>query len=496
VSEWKNKLYFGDNLKIMKDYIPDESVNLIYLDPPFKSNATYNILFEEKNGTKSRAQITAFEDTWHWGIESESEYKELVETGPKGVADLMQSMRGFLGANDMMAYLVMMAIRLLEMKRVLKETGSIYLHCDPTASHYLKLVMDAVFGADNFKNEIIWHYRKWPSGNRQFQRNHDVVFFYSKTDAKERIFNQVDLMERAPSTQKRFGKAKIISGYDENGNRLPSQMDHKASAGVPRDDVWDIGRVPPVKQLFPTQKPNPLLSRIIRGSSNEGDTVLDPFCGCGTTISEAEELHRRWIGIDITYLAIIVMKRRLEDSFDKNLSPYEVIGEPKDLKSAEFLAKEDPYQFEWWAIDLIEGRPAQDKRKGADRGIDGIKNFHDDNTGKTKKVIIQVKSGHVGPNYIRDLKGVLEREKAQIGAFITLQEPTKPMIKEAATAGFYDPPEVYKQHYPEERYPKIQILTIKELFGGKQLDYPRRGKETTFKQAEKKKKEGKHKELF
>ena len=181
--DWKNQLYFGNNLGIMRDYIPDESVDLIYLDPPFNSKASYNVLFQEKDGESSRAQITAFEDTWHWGLESEEAFHEIITQGPKRLSDLIEAMRSFLGSNDMMAYLVMMAIRLLEMHRVLKPTGSIYLHCDPTASHYLKLVMDAIIGHKQFQNEIVWLYTSGGKSSRRFQRKHDTIFFYSKSSS-------------------------------------------------------------------------------------------------------------------------------------------------------------------------------------------------------------------------------------------------------------------------------------------------------------------------
>ncbi|MDD3579828.1 MAG: DNA methyltransferase, partial [Desulfobacca sp.] len=335
-SEWKNKLYFGDNLDILREYIQTESVDLIYLDPPFNSQATYNILFAEKSGEQSAAQITAFEDTWHWGLEAERAYHEVVTLGPRKLADLLQALRSFLGSNDMMAYLTMMAIRLDELHRVLKPTGSIYLHCDPTASHYLKLLMDAIFSPASFCNEIIWHYRKWPTGKYIFQRNHDVILFYSRSSSKKRAFNQL-YMARALSTLKRFGKSKIISGYDDSGQRIPSKVDESESVGVRQDDVWEIGRVPPIKQLFPTQKPELLLERIIKASSNEGDILLDPFCGCGTAVVVAERLNRHWLGIDITHLAITLIKKRLQDTFGPELTPYAEIGAPEDYPSAEAL---------------------------------------------------------------------------------------------------------------------------------------------------------------
>jgi len=465
--DWKNKLYYGDNLKILRE-LPSESVDLIYLDPPFNSKANYNVLFREKNGTVPAAQVRAFKDFWHW-VEAAETYHEMVTRGPKRVADLLQALRGFLGENDMLAYITMMAPRVVELRRILKPNGTIYLHCDPTASHYLKFLLDAIFGPTCFLNEIVWHYRKWATGKHTFQRNHDVIFLYSKSDSRHRVFNQL-FMERAPSTLKRFGTARIISGYDENGRRLPSRTESEHSKGVRQDDVWDIGRVPPIKQLFPTEKPEPLLERIISASSNEGDIVLDPFCGCGTTVAVAERLKRRWIGIDITHLAIALMKHRLEDTFGDELSPYEINGVPEDLKSAEVLAQEDAYQFQYWALSLIDALPVGEQKKGADKGMDGYINFFDDKSGKPKKVVVQVKGGqHVGVGQIRDLEGVMRREDAVIGVFITLQEPTKPMKTEAAAVGFYEP-EIYKG---KQKFPKLQILTIEELLKGKQLQIPR-----------------------
>ena len=474
--QWTNSLYFGDNLDILRERIADESVDLIYLDPPFNSNATYNVLFREGDGERSEAQITAFDDTWRWSVESEIAYREVVTAGG-ALADMLQAMRSFLGQNDMMAYLTMMAQRLVELRRVLKPTGSIYLHCDPNVSHYLKLLLDSVFGARNFRNEIIWHYRKWSTGRYAFQRNHDVIMFYSRTPTREREFNQL-YMERAPSTLRRFGSSRIVSGYDESGQRMPSRTSEEESPGVRQDDVWDIGRVPPIRQLFPTQKPEPLLERIIRASSNEGDVVLDPFCGCGTATIASERLNRRWIGIDITHLAIALIRHRLQDTFGDALRPYDVVGVPADLAGAQALARHDRYQFEWWALGLVDARPAQDKRKGADSGIDGYINFFDDNGGRAKRVIVQVKSGSVGVAQIRDLKGVVERENAAIGVFITLRRPTAPMTREALAAGFYVP-----ERYPNLQFPQLQIFTIEDLLGGGAPQYPRVAPQATFRRA-------------
>jgi len=472
-----NTLYYGDNLDILRRYLKDETVDLIYLDPPFKSNQDYNVLFAEQDGTRDAAQIKAFEDTWRWDQASARAYQEIVEHGPSKVSKVMQAFRTFLAENDMLAYLSMMAPRLLELHRVLKPTGSIYLHCDPTASHYLKLLMDAIFDPRNLLNEIIWHYRKWPSGKYTFQRNHDILLFYARSGSRQRIFNQL-FMERAPSTLKRFGTAKIVSGHDDTGRRIPSQTEEQESEGVRQDDVWNIGRVPPIKQLFPTQKPDALLERIINVSSNPGDIVLDPFCGCGTTIAAAETLKRHWVGIDITHLAITLIRHRLRDSFgDSVKNTYKVIGEPVSLAGAEALAHEDPYQFQWWALGLVAARPTEQK-KGADQGIDGRLYFHDDETNKTKQIAFSVKAGHITVAHIRDLRGVIERERAEIGVLISFEEPTKAMRKEAAGAGFYKSPW-------GTSHPRLQILTVADLLQGKQIDYPPSKGNVTFKKAQK-----------
>lgn len=545
---WKNKLYFGDNLDIMRRCIKPESIDLIYLDPPFNSKATYNVLFGEANGTQSAAQITAFEDTWHWGRESEEAYHELVTKGPKKLADLVQALRSFLGRNDMMAYLVMMAIRLVEMHRVLKPTGSIYLHCDPTASHYLKLVMDGVFGPHNFRNEITWRRRHGFSSavhsSNRFGNCTDTVLFFAKSelaafhpqysknseeyqdyikqyfklrDPDGRLYQATSLTNPAyrpnliydykgykPPTNGWMITLEKMEQWDREGRihfpksksgRLRRKSYADELKGMPIQNLWEditqLGAHDAERLGYPTQKPEALLERIIKASSNPGDLVLDPFCGCGTTIAVAERLNRRWIGIDITHLAITLMKHRLEDAFGPELSPYEVVGDPKDLNSAKALAEHDRYQFEWWALGKVEARPAQDKKKGADTGIDGYIKFFDDYGEKAKTLIVQVKSGHVTVSQIRDLKGILEREKAVIGAFITLSEPTGPMKTEAAAAGFYEP-----EFFPGKKYPRLQILTIKELLEGKELQYPKMAP-TTFKKAEgKSKKTGVQNSLF
>lgn len=476
MNELKNQLYYGDNLQILRGYIPDQSIDLIYLDPPFNSKATYNVLFDEQNGTKSKAQIIAFDDTWHWNQETEESYYETIKNGPKKLADLLEAYRIFLGQNDMMAYLTMMAPRLLELYRVLKPTGSIYLHCDPTASHYLKLLMDAIFGQKNFQNEIIWCYKSGGATKKRFGRKHDVLFFYSK-NPDSKTFNT--LTEKSYMMHK-YGFTKSKFQEDKNGQYSLVIM----------KDWWElpsVGSADKQRLGYPTQKPEKLLERIIKASSNEKDIILDPFCGCGTTISVAEQLNRRWIGIDITYLAINLIKNRLHDAyaheFISKLSDYEIIGDPKDLNSAYALANESRYQFEWWVLGLADARPANDQKKGADTGIDGHIIFFDDNSGKSKRVIIQVKSGKVNVSHVRDLKGVMARERSPIAALLTLEEPTKPMLTEAAVTGFYEP-----EFFPNKRYPRFQIITIEKLLSGEKLKHPELSL-ATFKKAKKKTKE-------
>ena len=468
----ENALYYGDNLEILREYIKDATIDLIYLDPPFNSNKDYNVLFGEKNGTQSPAQIKAFEDTWHWDRKAEETYREIVESLPREVADLTKALRSFLGENDIMAYLVMMAIRLQELYRVLKSTGSIYLHCDPTASHYLKLLMDAVFGANYFRNEIVWYYRRWTNASRNFQKMHDIIFWYSKAANYkfEKLFQ--------PFSEKTIHRKISVDGITNLGEKRDLEK------GIVMHDVWEIPYIHSQSKErlgYPTQKPEALLERIIKASSNEGDIILDPFCGCGTTITVAEKLKRKWIGIDITHLAVSLMKHRLESTFSDEVK-YQIIGEPVDLKGAEELAREDPYQFQWWALGLVGARPAKsEEKKGADKGIDGCIYFHDEKPkmAKTKAIIIQVKCGHVTRGMIDALKGVVEREEAQIGVFITLQEPTKPMQKEALSSGFYKSPS-------GKYYPKIQILTIEDLINGnKNIERPPKVaiNDVTFKKA-------------
>lgn len=515
-----NKLYYGDNLDVLRRHVADESVDLIYLDPPFNSNQDYNVLFKEHSGEEAAAQIKAFTDTWQWDTEAARNYAETVERGGRA-ADALRALRDFLGASDMTAYLAMMAPRLLELRRVLKSTGSLYLHCDPTASHYLKMLLDATFGPENFRNEIVWKRTSSHNDSRRFGRIHDVLFLYSKSkDYKfnvlkrpldesyvNKVYRLVDsngrryrldnisapggrgpVYEWGGKTQAwRFTKEKMEELHRQGRIRL--YPDGRAminayvryldeSTGQPIQDWWDdIGVIAaPAKERlgYPTQKPEALLERVISASSDSGDVVLDPFCGCGTTIAAAQKLGRRWVGIDVTHLAINLIKSRMRDAFGPEL-PFKVIGEPVSLPDAADLAKNDPYQFQWWALGLVGARPV-DQKKGADKGIDGRLFFHDEGTsGKTKQAVFSVKAGGVTVSHVRDLVGVLDREKAQIGILISMEAPTKPMRTEAASAGFYESP--WKKH------PRIQLITIEELLEGKQIDVPPTS--ATFKKAPK-----------
>jgi site-specific DNA-methyltransferase (adenine-specific) len=508
-----NHLYYGDNLAVLRESIADESVDLIYLDPPFNSNASYNVLFKGPQGNDSAAQIEAFDDTWHWNDSAEAAYGDVMRSGNGAAAEMLRAMRGFLGENDMMAYLAMMAVRLLELHRVLKPTGSLYLHCDPTASHYLKILLDAVFGARSYKNEIIWKRTTTHSDSKTWSRVADTIYFYAKTPndfiwntprdphsdeylaAKYRhddqdgrgIFRLDNMTSPNPrpnmmyewkghesppkgwryslETMTKLDKeGRIWYPADKAGNRDTSKRPQlkrylsEMEGGV-MGTVWiDI---PPINSRaqerlgYPTQKPVALLERILNASSNPGDVVLDPFCGCGTTVHAAQKLGRQWIGIDVTHLAIGLIEKRLRDAFaDVEFTTH---GVPQDLAGARDLAnrgREDKnyyFEFEKWALSLIAAQPGNLSKKGADRGIDGNIYF-----AKTARAIVSVKAGdNIGVGMIRDLRGVIERDGAEIGVFLTLTEPKKTMITEAAAAGLFE-------MEGNDPVPRIQIVTIED----------------------------------
>ncbi len=443
-----NRLYFGDCLDVMREDLDRESVDLIYLDPPFNSKRLYNAFI-------GGAQWVAFDDTWQW-YEAINDFHEVAELPAYG--RLMDGLKLMLGEGPQLAYLSYMANRLLECHRVLKSTGSIYLHCDPTMGHYLKVLMDGLFGNGNFKNEIVWHYRKWSTGKYTFQRNHDTILFYSRSNDKYRTFHK-QFMPRAASTLKRFGNAKIVSGYDESGRRLPSEMADAESEGVRLDDVWDINRVAPSIQLYPTQKPISLLERIIYASSNPGDLVLDPFCGCGTTIHAAQNLERRWIGIDICVNACKVIEQRLKGHFDSLWSEVEFIGMPKTKDDAQFMASSDPFRFERWAASLVDGMEANRKQRG-DKGIDGWGRIPI-MKGQFVDVVSQVKGGRTNPGHIQAFNGARQQAKADLGVFVCFENRvTTSMRNAAASAGQF------------MNVPVVQIYTIEDYFDGKQPVLP------------------------
>lgn len=546
-----NSLYYGDNLEVLRESITDKSVDLVYLDPPFNSKANYNVLFKAPGGEQSKAQIQAFQDTWHWNESAEKAFDEVMQSGNTDVAEMLQSLRSFLRENDMMAYLTMMSVRLLELHRVLKDTGSLFLHCDPTASHYLKLILDGIFGIENFQNEIIWRRTGNHNARRRFGPIHDVILFYSKTKdhyfkivrrpyMKGHVDSRYTLDETTgklqftsggnvltgagatggdsgkswkgfdPSAKNRhwavpgflaeqmdedFEKLSVLEKLDalydvglieiEEGNAWPQPVRFLTETdGTSLQDIWAaqpytegtvygtdkiidadvawLGPTDPERLGYPTQKPTGLLERVIESACPEHGIVLDPFCGCGTTIHAAQKLKRTWVGIDITHLAISLIEKRLRDAFPG--IEFDTHGTPKDLEGSKALAALDKYQFQWWAISLVNAVPFGGKKKGADGGIDGHIYFKPDGK-KTEKAIVSVKGGeNVNVSMVRDLAHVVDREKAKIGVFITLVEPTGPMKKEAVKAGYYET--------PFGKYAKVQILTIEELLSGKKPNIP------------------------
>ena len=546
-----NALYYGDNLPVLREYISDESVDLVYLDPPFNSNATYNVLFKDQTGEASPAQIRAFSDTWQWTQEAQRTFElEIIENPatPTAVKEMVSALHQFIGHNSLMAYLVMMTPRLVELRRILKPTGSLYLHCDPTASHYLRVLLDSVFGKENFRTEISWRrtsaHNDAAQGRKQYGNVRDSLLFYTKSNTwtwnwlytpydDEYVQSFYRLTEEGTCRRYRTGdltagrpggdteyewrvkraqdgawQSDLTDEYQNpkagweyqgvlpyrnrywayaksgmvhmekegrlvyTGNGMPNYKRYlDEMPGVPLQNDWsDIRPASRSESLgYPTQKPLALLERIIQVSSNEGDVVLDPFCGCGTAVAAAHTLNRQWIGIDITHLAVALMKHRLKTAH--NLTPvqdYAVVGEPADVGGARALAEQDRFQFQYWALSLLEAMPRDQGKRGADQGVDGMLHFIDGPRRTAQKAIIQVKSGHVSVPHIRDLKAVVEREKAALGLFITLEQPTTPMRTEAVSAGFSHS-DVWQRDYA-----KIQIRTIQELLAGNGFDLPQR----------------------
>lgn len=458
-------LYFGDNLQVIEERFPDHWFDLIYLDPPFNSNRNYNVLFKEGQVDAS-AQIRAFEDTWEWSTPTIRLFNELKESHNPQIAILMQSLFEIMRDTPMMAYLVNMTARLIPLRRVLKETGSIYLHCDPTASHYLKMIMDVIFGKQNFRNEIVWCYRKWSISQNQFVRNHDIILFYTKSQDNQFYTQYVPLSE---GTIRRWKGQKQQAVFDKSGRRLASDLGEE-SKGSPMPDWWEVSIINPAAKErlgYPTQKPEALLERIINASTKEGDWVLDPFCGCGTTVAVAERLKRNWIGIDISMQAVNVIRERMKSHFPG--IKINIDGIPMDYESAAALAEKDKFAFQDWAITLVGANPPSGvTKKGADRGIDGIILFRekvDYKNPKLRKILVQVKGGGVNRGDVAKLKGDLQREDAPMGILITLKDPTAEMRREAALSGEY-------QYTEATAFPTIQLLSIREWFEGKELKLP------------------------
>ena len=510
---FRNTLYYGDNLDVMREFIPDESVDLVYLDPPFNSARDYNVLFKQAKRDENQAQITAFTDTWQWHGRTYSDFFD--DHHNARLFDLMEALYKILGQSVMMAYLMMMGPRLLELHRVLKPTGSLYLHCDPVASHYLKIMLDVTFGPSRFRNEVIW--KRTTSHGNVYSRYGDItdtLLFYSKgskptwnqvyrpySEKHAASFSHVDRDGRRFTTENLRNPGyrpnliydykgykphpngwavsrEKMEQYDKEGRlwfpadkdgriRLKRYLDEQPGQKIQSlwDDISAISSQAAERMGYPTQKPLALLERIISASSNPGDVVLDPFCGCGTAVVAAEKLGRQWIGIDITYIALDLMIARLQNDFGlERKKDYDIKGDPKDNYAAIKLFEQSPKQFEIWAVGLVSGVPQPEK--SGDKGIDG-KVYFQDLEGSLQCAVCQVKGGHLTPGHIRDFAHVIEREKAAMGYFICLETPTKGMYNEAEEIGFFDSPSGRK-------IPKLQIRTIKELIEkGNDFDFPK-----------------------
>lgn len=519
-----NQLFYGDNLEVLQRDVPSGSVDLVYLDPPFNSNRNYNVIFGQhvRVDSADAAQIQAFGDTWVWTPSTDQQYEELVSGGlPNKVADALVAMRTLLTENDAMAYLVNMAPRLVELHRVLKDTGSLYLHCDPTMSHYLKVILDAIFGPEYFRGEVTWLRTTTHNDAKRWSPNADIILYYGKSsrvtwnpqylphteaylddkyrhdDGDGRGRYTLDNMtspnprpnltyewqgHQPPPNGWRYSRESMQSLHDEGRIYYPSDKAKRPrlkrylseQSGPVVGNVWsDINPINSraAERLgYPTQKPIALMERILQASSNPGDVVLDPFCGCGTTIDAAQKLGRRWIGIDVTYLAVDLIQKRLADRYgDEVAATYTVAGIPRDKAAALALFSKDPFDFERWAVSLINGQPNQ--KQVGDKGIDGVARFPLGNPDKTAKkfgqVLISVKGGkHLGPQFVRDLLGTVETQKAEMGVLITLGEPTKGMVDAANHAGNY----VLAAN--GQTFPKIQMITVADLLMGKRPALP------------------------
>ena len=436
-----NRLYFGDCLDVMREDIPDESVDLIYLDPPFNSKRLYNAFI-------GGAQWVAFDDTWRWH-EAIADFHEVASRTE--MAGVMEGLRLMLGEGPTMAYLSYMANRLAECRRILSSTGSIYLHCDPTMSHYLKALMDGIWGQRNFRNEIIWCYAGGGIPKQDFPRKHDVILRFTKT---QRYHYQPIYRPYSPGTLQR-GRTQVKGKYFAQGLRRE---------GTPVNDWWaDMPKITsptdPEKLGYPTQKPLVLLERIIAASSNEGDVVLDPFCGCGTTIHAAQNLNRRWIGIDICVNACQIIEQRLRSHFDSIWDGIQFIGIPKTVDDAKTLASLDKFRFERWAASLVDGMEANKKQRG-DKGIDGYGRIPI-RKGQFIDMVSQVKGGGTSPGDVQAFNGARQQAGADLGIFTCFEERVTHNMKDAA---------VSCGRFMES--PVVQIYTVEDYFTGKQPRLP------------------------
>jgi len=478
-----NKLFYGDNLDILRDHkkIKDESVDLCYIDPPFNSKRNYNQIYNNVGG-EDRAQAQIFIDTWTWDDLANIGFSEILANAdarfPSQLVELIKGLHGVLGNGSLLAYLISMSLRITEIQRVLKPNGSFYLHCDPTASHYLKLVLDAVFCSQGgeFQNELIWGYSIGGKSRKSFGRKHDVILFYTKGHSDDHTFNEKGAsIPRKPNSHMRVT-------LDDDGRECQEKTDKKTGKvyryyldeGKIAEDYWtdiqSLNREDRERQGYPTQKPEALLERIIRTSTNEGDTVLDAYCGCGTTVVVAQKLKRKWIGIDITYASISVVLRRLEPLGLDVLKNISTDGVPRDIESARALAnkKDDRLrkEFEKWAVLAYTNNRARiNDKKGADAGVDGVAYFLTSKN-ENAKIIFQVKSGGVQRGDIAKLRGDMNREKAVLAVLLTLEEPSKNMVKEAKGAGQYTHAVMGRD------YNVISIVTAQEIVDGARLDIP------------------------
>lgn len=541
VNRMKNHLYFGDNLDVLRKYITSESVDLVYLDPPFNSNRNYSVIFNKHGETDpdNTAQIEAFEDTWHWTPTTDQQYDKLIEEAPGPVVDALSAFRILLGKNDAMAYLVNMAPRLVELHRVLKPTGSLYLHCDPTMSHYLKVLLDGIFDARNFKNEVIWRRTGSHNSAKRWGPQHDVLLFFTKSSSytwnralqdydTEYVIGKFKWEDERGSYQDvsltgpgvRTGDSGLpwrganptASGrhwqppslmyeyYEElTGKSLadvptmqerldlvdqqglihwPKKQDGQPrfkqylsiSPGAPvQDIISDIDAInsQAAERLgYPTQKPVALLERIIAASSNPGDVVLDPFCGCGTTVDAAQKLGRQWVGIDITYISIDLIIKRLQHTYgDAIRDTFETTGIPQDYAAAQALFSKDAFEFERWAVSLIGAQP--NERQVADQGVDGVGRFMLDGKGGIGKFLVSVKGGKtINPGMVRDLYGAVKTQGAAMGIFITLTPATRGVSDAVNQGGVWTHP------ITGQVFPALQHVTIKELMKGTRPQLP------------------------